>query len=148
MTISGANVTAIGGTCGGHVSGNGSESVRNLRYSYGCYGDITMTFGSLTATGGNLLMEDSTTGGRYSYGIYGGITAGGGTINATGGNTVGGNSYGICLNKDSTFSGTAVVTASTKTESTDDYRYGIYAKETHGDMSMPLRYNNDKRKKP
>ncbi|MBR4058755.1 MAG: hypothetical protein IKK03_02835 [Lachnospiraceae bacterium] len=134
MTFSGANVTAIGGTCGGHVSG----ASRSLRYSYGCYGDITMTSGSLTATGGNLLMEDSTTGGRYSYGIYGGITAGGGTINVTGGNTIGGNSYGIYLNKDSTFSGTAVVTASTKTESTDDYRYGIYAKEVYADMAMTI----------
>lgn len=134
MTFSGANVAAIGGTCGGHVSG----ASRSLRYSYGCYGDITMTSGSLTATGGNLLMEDSTTGGRYSYGIYGGITAGGGSINATGGNTVGGNSYGIYLNKDSTFSGTAVVTATTKTESTDDYRYGIYAKEVYADMAMTI----------
>lgn len=141
MTISGANVTAIGGTCGGHVSGNGSESIRNLRYSYGCYGDITMTSGSLTATGGDLLMEDSTTGGRDSYGIYGGIAASDGTINATGGNTIGGNSYGIYLNEDSTFSGTAVVTATTKTENTDDYRYGIYAKEVHSDMAMTISVN-------
>ena len=134
MTISGAEVTATGETCGGNVPG----AVRNLRYSYGCYGNITMTDGSLIAIGGNLLMEDTTTGGRYSYGIYGGITATSGTIGATGGNTVGGESYGIYLNKDSSFSGEAVVTATTKTESTDDYRYAIYAKEPQSVADMTL----------
>ncbi len=121
-----ADVTATGGTCGGYISGKS-----NTRESYGCYGDITMTGGSLTATGGNLLMEDSSTGDRISYGIYGSISASQGTIEATGGNTKGGKSYGIYLNKDSRFSGKAVVTATTKTESTDDYRYGIYVKETN-----------------
>lgn len=126
ILISGADVTATGGTCGDLVSGKD-----NTRESYGCYGDITMTDGSLTATGGNLLMEDSSTGDRISYGIYGSISASKGTIEATGGNTKGGKSYGIYLNKDSRFSGEAVVTATTKTESTDDYRYGIYVKETN-----------------
>lgn len=118
-----ADVTATGGTCGAATSGT---SV-NDAHSYGCYGDITMTSGSLTATGADLL-EEAAHRVKESYGIYGSINVSGGTVIATGGNTINGYCYGIYATGDCAFSGTADVTIKTNNETTDDYLYGLYLK--------------------
>jgi len=111
ISITGATVTATGGTCGDLVSGKD-----NTRESYGCYGDITMTSGSLTATGADLLLPCNIINTKKSYGIYGSINVSGGTVNATGGNTMNGYCYGIYATGDCIFSGTADVTVKTNME--------------------------------
>ncbi|MBQ8527498.1 MAG: leucine-rich repeat domain-containing protein [Lachnospiraceae bacterium] len=121
LEVSGATVTATGGTCGEIVSGSDSQ------YSYGCYCDnITVSSGSLTATGADMLWECSSHRVKKSYGIRGGITATGGTVTATGGNTINGYCYGIYASGDCSFSGAAKVTAKTNDVATDDYIYGLY----------------------
>ena len=124
ISITGATVTATGGTCGDLVSGS-----QNDRESYGCYGDITMTAGSLTATGADLLLPCNSINTKESYGIYGSINVSGGTVNATGGNTMNGYCYGIYATGDCIFSGMADVTVRTHTGSTDNYLYGLYLKD-------------------
>ena len=122
LEISGATVTATGGTSGEIVSGKS-----NNQYSYGCYCDnITVSSGSLTATGADMLWECSSHRVKESYGIRGGITASGGTITAIGGNTINGLCYGIYASGDCSFSGAAKVTAKTNDVATDDYIYGLY----------------------
>ncbi len=123
IAISEASVTATGGTCGDLVSGKD-----NTRESYGCCGDITMTSGSLTATGADLLLPCNINNTKKSYGIHGSINASGGTVIATGGNTVNGYCYGIYATGDCTFSGTADVTVNTNNADTDNYLYGLYLK--------------------
>lgn len=121
LTVSGAMVTATGGTSGEIVSGSDSQ------YSYGCYcNNITVSSGSLTATGADMLWECSSHRVKESYGIRGGITATGGTVTATGGNTINGYCYGIYASGDCSFSGAAKVTAKTNDVATDDYIYGLY----------------------
>lgn len=125
LEVSGATVTATGGTCGEIVSGSDSQ------YSYGCYCDnITVSSGSLTATGADMLWECSSHRVKKSYGIRGGITATGGTVTATGGNTINGLCYGIYASGDCSFSGSAKVTAKTNDVATDDYIYGLYVADS------------------
>ncbi len=124
ISISGADVTATGGTCGKATSGTNG----NYAYSYGCYGDITMTSGSLTATGADLL-EEAGHRVKESYGIRGSINVSGGTVIATGGNTINGLCYGIYATGDCIFSDTADVTIKTNDVTTDDNLYGLYLKD-------------------
>ena len=124
ISISEADVTAIGGTCGAATSGTSG----NDAHSYGCYGNITMDSGSLTATGADLLEEEKTRV-KESYGICGSINVSGGTVIATGGNTINGLCYGIYATGDCIFSDTADVTIKTNDAITDDYLYGLYLKD-------------------
>ncbi len=126
LIVSGGAVTATGGTSGGIVSGSS-----NNQYSYGCYcNNITVSSGSLTAIGADMLWECSSHRVKESYGIRGGITATGGTITATGGNTINGICYGIYASGDCSFSGEAKVTAKTNNVATDDYIYGLYVADS------------------
>ncbi len=125
ISISEAEVTAIGGTCGAATSGTSG----NDAHSYGCYGDITMDSGSLTATGADLL-EEAVHRVKESYGIYGSLDVSGGTVIATGGNTENGLCYGIYATGDCAFSGTADVTIKTNNVTTDDYLYGLDLKDS------------------
>lgn len=124
ISISEADVIAIGGTCGKATSGTNG----NYAYSYGCYGNITMTSGSLTATGADLL-EEAGHRVKESCGIYGSINVSGGTVIATGGNTINGLCYGIYATGDCIFSDTADVTIKTNDATTDDDLYGLYLKD-------------------
>ncbi|MBQ9768328.1 MAG: hypothetical protein IJW37_09530, partial [Lachnospiraceae bacterium] len=124
ISISEAEVIAIGGTCGKATSGTNG----NYAYSYGCYGNITMTSGSLTATGADLL-EEAGHRVKESCGIYGSINVSGGTVIATGGNTINGLCYGIYATGDCIFSDTADVTIKTNDATTDDDLYGLYLKD-------------------
>ena len=125
LEVSGATVTATGGTCGEIVSGSD-----NNQYSYGCYcSNITVSSGSLTATGADLLLPCNINNTKKSYGIHGSINASGGTVIATGGNTMNGYCYGIYATGDCTFSGTANVTVNTNNADTDNYLYGLYLKD-------------------
>ena len=124
ISISGADVTATGGTCGKATSG----TKQNDAHSYGCYANITMTAGSFTATGADLL-EEAAHRVKESYGIYGSLDISGGTVIVTGGNTINGHCYGIYATGNCTFSGTADVTVKTNNENTDDYLYGLYLKD-------------------
>ncbi|MBE5925887.1 MAG: hypothetical protein E7270_02885 [Lachnospiraceae bacterium] len=125
LNISGATVTAKGGACGNAIK---DKSNNNL-ISYGCYGDVNISSGSLTATGADLVLADNVSNAKNSYGIYGSITATGGKITATGGNTINGRSYGVYINnKDCNLSGKSELIAKVNDENIDAYSYGLYVK--------------------
>lgn len=125
INISGATVTVKGGACGNAIK----DKSKNSLTSYGCYGDVNISSGSLTTTGEDLVLEDNVSNAKSSYGIYGGITATGGKITATGGNTINGHSYGVYINnKDCNLSGKSELIANVNDENVDAYSYGLYVK--------------------
>ncbi|MBM6946617.1 hypothetical protein H6B32_15830 [Bacteroides gallinaceum] len=111
------NLTIQGG---GSLTAQGAETSSGSSYGIFVMGSFTQQGGSVTAIGGNINGNYTSTG-LYVYG--GTVTAQDGTLTATGGDTSG-SSYGISMSSSSSVTvGSATVTV---TGGTGNYSYGLY----------------------
>lgn len=115
IRVDSGNLTIQGG---GSLTAQGAETSSGSSYGIFVIGSFTQQSGSVTAIGGNINGNYTSTG-LYVYG--GTVTAQDGTLTATGG-TTGSGSYGISMFSSVTV-GNATVTA---TGGTGKYSYGLY----------------------
>ena len=117
IRVDSGNLTIQGG---GSLTAQGAETSSGSSYGIFVIGSFTQQSGSVTAIGGNINGNYTSTG-LYVYGST--VTAQDGTLTATGGDTSG-SSYGISMSSSSSVTvGSAAVTA---TGGTGNYSYGLY----------------------
>lgn len=120
------NLTIQGG---GSLNAQGAGTSEGGSYGIFVIGSFTQQGGSVTAIGGNINGNYTSTG-LYVYG--GTVTAQDGTLTATGGDTSG-SSYGISMSSSSSVTvGSATVTV---TGGTGNYSYGLYVNPSSPSVS-------------
>lgn len=113
----------------GNLTAQGAGTSSGSSYGVFVIGSFTQQGGSVTAIGGNINGNYTSTG-LYVYG--GTVTAQDGTLTATGGDTSG-SSYGISMSSSSSVTvGSATVTV---TGGTGNYSYGLYVNPSSPSVS-------------
>ena len=113
----------------GSLTAQGAGTSSGSSYGVFVIGSFTQQSGSVTAIGGDVSGNYTSTG-RYVYG--GTVTAQDGTLTATGGDTSG-SSYGISMSSSSSVTvGSATVTV---TGGTGNYSYGLYVNPSSPSVS-------------